>query len=123
MSLFPSSLADETLRTLALLFPEGDKDTERWYYKQDDNADLDFNVLKCGSAHRRVDEYRHWHDRLVILKEAFDESRPSTMSQWGNDRHEAMQWYTFWITISITVFFGLAQSIEGALQVYKSYHP
>ncbi|PCH03616.1 Hypothetical protein PENO1_031420 [Penicillium occitanis (nom. inval.)] len=121
--LFPDGLADETLRTLALLFPQGDRNVEKWYKRQDSHEELDYNVLKCGSANRHIEGYKYWHDRLFILKEAFDESRPSTISQWWNDWRDGVQWYALWIAISLTVFFGLVQSIEGALQAYKAYHP
>ncbi|KAF3402145.1 hypothetical protein DPV78_004664 [Talaromyces pinophilus] len=121
--LFPDGLVDETIRTLALLFPQGDRNVEKWYKRQENPDELDYNVLKCGSVNRHIEGYKYWHDRLVILKEAFDESRPSTISQWWNDRRDGVQWYALWIAISLTVFFGLVQSIEGALQVYKAYHP
>jgi hypothetical protein len=113
---------EETLRTLALIFPQADRGTQKWHNKQDEPEDLDRKVLKCGSAHRQIDEYNYWHDRIVILKEAFDESRPLSIRQWWNDRRDVAQWYTIWVVISLTVFFGLVQSIEGALQVYKAYH-
>ncbi|KAL2831495.1 hypothetical protein BDW59DRAFT_157920 [Aspergillus cavernicola] len=51
--------------------------------------ELDYLVLPCGSAQRRIDEYNYRHDRLVILKEAFDESRPATISQWWNNRRHS----------------------------------
>ncbi|KAL4925212.1 uncharacterized protein BDV17DRAFT_300385 [Aspergillus undulatus] len=120
---FPTGFIDKTLATLALLFPKGDRSCEKWYKKQGASDELDDHVLKCGPAQRRIDEYNYWHDRLVILKEEFDESRPSTLSQWWNDRREGTQWYTLWVAISLTLVFGLFQSITGAMQAYKSYHP
>ena len=116
----------ETLRTLALLFPQGEKSTEKWYSKQSNPEELDTEVLFCGNIvddFRRIEKYTFWHDRLVILKEAFDESQPKTVTQLWNDRREGSQWYALWVAISITLFFGLVQSIEGAIQVYKAYHP
>lgn len=125
-SLLPDGFIEETLRTLALLFPQGDEDTKKWYYKQDDPEELDSGVMNCGNLqdnYRQIEKYRFWHDRLVILKEAFDESQPKTVSQLWNDRREGSQWYALWVAIGITLFFGLVQSIEGAFQVYKSYNP
>ncbi|OJJ54767.1 hypothetical protein ASPSYDRAFT_93668 [Aspergillus sydowii CBS 593.65] len=122
-SFFPTRFIDETLATLALLFPQGDRACKKWYNKQDQFDDLDHSVLNCGSAQRRMDTYRYWHDRLVILKEEFDESRPSTLSQWWNDRREGTQWYTLWVAIVLTLLFGLIQSIVGAMQLYKAYYP
>ncbi|KUJ15717.1 uncharacterized protein LY89DRAFT_564138, partial [Mollisia scopiformis] len=125
-SLFPAEFVEETLRTLALLFAQGDRDTQKWYYKQDDPEELDPGVLRCGHLrddYRQIEKYMFWHDRLVILKEAFDGSQPKNVSQLWNDRREGNQWYALWVAIGITLFFGLVQSIEGLLQVYKAYYP
>jgi hypothetical protein len=122
-SIYPPGLVEETLATLALFFPKGDKHTERWYKKQDNADELDENILRCPKIDIGIKEYRFWHDRLVILKTDFDESRPSTITQWWNDRRDGSQWYALWVAISLTVFFGLVQSIEGALQVYKAFNP
>lgn len=56
----------------------------------------------------------------------FDAAEPSTMAQWWYDKRKGSQWYTFCVVIVVlilTVFFGIVQSIEGALQVYAAYHP
>ncbi|KAF2805400.1 uncharacterized protein BDZ99DRAFT_490508 [Mytilinidion resinicola] len=121
--IFPAELITETLHTLSVLFPRGDRDAKRWYNKQEDPEELDLGLFECGLPHRRIEGYKYWHDRLVILKQAFDESRPATFSQWWNDRREGVQWYSLWIAIAFTVFFGLVQSIKGALQVYNGWHP
>jgi len=124
--IFPPGLIQETLQTLALLFPQGERSTEKWYSKQDSPEDLDPGVLHCGKFGdnlRQIEKYTFWHDRLVILKQAFDESQPKTVTQLWNDRREGSQWYALWVAIGITLFFGLVQSIEGAVQVYKAYHP
>jgi hypothetical protein len=71
-----------------------------------------------------MDNFDYWHDRLVILKQVFDEAEPSNIRQWWNDRRKRVQWYTFWVAalvLGLTVFFGVIQSVEGALQVYVSY--
>jgi hypothetical protein len=75
---------------------------------------------------RQVENFEYWHDRLVVLKHVYNESRPSTLSQWWHDRRNGVQWYTFWVAILVlflTVIFGLVQSIEGAIQVYVAFHP
>ncbi|KAL2063633.1 hypothetical protein VTL71DRAFT_5438 [Oculimacula yallundae] len=122
-SLFPDGFVEETLRTIALLFPSN-RDTEKWYYKQLDLSQLDPGALKCGhfeDESRRIETYRFWHDRLVVLKQEFDESPPTNLTQLWNDRRLGSQWYALWVAIGITLFFGLVQSIEGAIQVYKAY--
>ncbi|RYP10746.1 hypothetical protein DL765_008014 [Monosporascus sp. GIB2] len=118
-SIFSPDFVDETLQTLALLFPAGDRDVEKWYRQLGEADELDLRVFKCGTADRRIGRYSFWHDRLMGLKDAFDEARPSTIAQWWNDRRDGVQWYTLWLAMGFTVFFGLVQSIEGAIQVYK----
>lgn len=121
---WPDGLLEETLQTLALLFPQNDTGTRRLIAGI---KGIDQTVARCGSMRaqdRRFEKFSVWHDRLVILKEAFDESQPQTISQWWWDRRNRVQWYTFWVAILVfvlTVFFGMVQSIEGALQVYLSY--
>ena len=128
-SLFPEGLVNETLRTLALLFPQSDRHIKSWFESLPNSLALDSKFMTCGqlrSKDRQVEKFKFWHDRIIILKQVFDESRPSTISQWWHDRRNGVQWYTFWVAImvlALTVFFGLVQSIEGALQVYKAYHP
>ncbi|KAK5996000.1 hypothetical protein PT974_04423 [Cladobotryum mycophilum] len=123
-SLFPVSLLQETLDTIALLFPSSDKDTVRWLKTQ---TKIDPQLGRCGSLRtreRRLENFTFWHDRLVILKQAFDESHPKNISQWWFDRRNSVQWYTFWVAILVfimTIFFGVVQSVEGALQVYLAY--
>jgi hypothetical protein len=122
--LYPDSLITETLQTLSILFPPHSKSIKRWYKKavRSDDSTSDMEVLSCGSAPQRIEHYVYWHDRLVMIKDAFDESRPSTLKQWWNDRREGLQWYGLWVAIAFTVLFGLVQSIEGAFQAWKAYH-
>ncbi|KAH8779343.1 hypothetical protein BGZ57DRAFT_821832 [Hyaloscypha finlandica] len=128
-AVFPPGLIEETLRTLSLLFPQSDKGTAKWFRKQPYSLHIDSQVVKCGrlkADDRQIEKFKFWHDRLVILKQVFDESRPNTLSQWWCDRRNGVQWYTFWVAIlvlSLTILFGMVQSIEGALQVYKAYYP
>jgi hypothetical protein len=130
-NIFPPGLIEETINTLALLFPQNDSDTRKWLRDQLKpgriSTQLDRGLLRCGQIRaegRQLDNFQFWHDRLIILKEEFDQSRPKTLSQWWHDRRNGVQWYTFWVAawvLLLTVVFGAIQSIEGALQVYKAY--
>ncbi|KAF2107815.1 hypothetical protein BDV96DRAFT_531626 [Lophiotrema nucula] len=127
--LLPEALIDETLRTLSLLFPQSDIQSRKWLQKVCELEKLDMGILKCGNLKadaRHIERFLHWRDRLVVLKQVFDENEPQTLGQWWYDQRRHVQWYTFWLAFLIlilTVFFGLIQSIEGALQVYKAFHP
>ncbi|KAI0404883.1 hypothetical protein F4802DRAFT_597816 [Xylaria palmicola] len=130
--MFPPGFVDETLRTLSLLLPQNDNRTQAWVGSQIEDHGLDPLLAECGSLathERRFENFHYWNNRLVILKQALDESRPTTLSQWWFDRRNGVQWYTFWVAILVflvTIFFGLIQSLEGALQVYfswKALHP
>ncbi|KAJ0119939.1 hypothetical protein J7T55_000789 [Diaporthe amygdali] len=141
-SILPKGLAEETLRTLALLFPQAefsrarraDRNKTAWLKKlyeryEKSNCLVDGRLTRCGNlttSDRQVQNFRFWRDRLVVLKQAYDEATPTTLTQWWHDRRNGVQWYTFWVAVlvlGLTIFFGLVQSIEGALQVYKAYNP
>lgn len=90
---------------------------------------LDINACRCGQLRaedRQIDEFKYWRDRLVILKQVFDEAEPTSWSQWWYDRRKGMQRYPFLIAaaaLALTLVIGLVQCIEGGLQVYKTFHP
>ncbi|EGX91775.1 hypothetical protein CCM_05932 [Cordyceps militaris CM01] len=125
--LLPCGLADETLRTLALLIPSSDPATRTWFTRQANYPDLDkrasrYRRLKTDD--RQIEKFPFWRDRLLMLKQVFDEAQPQSLSQWWYDRRNGVQWYTFWVAVLVlilTIVFGLIQSIEGGLQVYASF--
>ncbi|KAI1311437.1 hypothetical protein F5Y03DRAFT_382173 [Xylaria venustula] len=125
--MFPPGFVDETLRTLSLLIPQNDTKTQEWIESQIEEHDLDPLLTECGSLatqERRFENFSYWNNRLVILKQALDDAQPQTLSQWWFDRRNGVQWYTFWVAILVflvTIFFGLIQSLEGALQVWLSW--
>ena len=123
---FPAGFQEETQRTISLLFPANDHDTRRWLCRQ---SNIDAGMMKCHRLRaddRQIEKFHFWRERLSILKQIFDESEPKTLSQWWFDRRKGPQWYTFWVAIAVLaliLLFGLVQSIEGALQVYKAWYP
>ncbi|KAK4461478.1 hypothetical protein QBC42DRAFT_270086 [Cladorrhinum samala] len=135
--LFPVGLVEETLKTLALLFPSSDAETKAWLDglpalgsttgADGEEGEIDKRVTHCGrlkTDDRRIDRFRYWRDRLIMLKQVFDEAQPKTIQQWWYDSRNGVQWYTFWVAVLVlvlTIVFGLIQSIEGALQVYASF--
>ncbi|SPQ23348.1 0996ff9d-aff8-4224-acaa-8812ba701ec8 [Thermothielavioides terrestris] len=141
-SIFPDGLVEETLRTQALLFPQsrfsnqsrGNRMKRKWMQNmrakyQAKQIVIDARLGKCGTPQqedRQIEHFHFWRDRLVILKQAYDDSTPKTLGQWWRDRRNGVQWYTFWVAILVlitTTFFSIVQVVEGALQVYKAYVP
>ncbi|KAH8587923.1 hypothetical protein B0O99DRAFT_640479 [Bisporella sp. PMI_857] len=135
--ILPTAMVEETLRTLALLLPEHDRSVEKWFSYQETKIQkrrklpLDPLARECGqlkTEQRQIERFQYWHDRLVVLKQVFDEVEPSNIKQWWRDRRRHVQWYTFWVAalvLGLTVIFRLVQSIEGRLQVWyaaKSSH-
>jgi hypothetical protein len=83
--IFPAGFIEETIRTLALLFPQHDKKSCRWFKVQQSKFGLDHMV--SASSHltteqRQIENSVFWHDRLGILKQVFGEAEPSTIAQW-----------------------------------------
>jgi len=87
---------------------------------------LDRRLLECGSlaAHdRRVERFPYWGDRLFILREAWEESRSATPSQWWNDRRSSNR-YTLMFTaicVGLSISLGLISFVIAAVQLYYSY--
>jgi hypothetical protein len=84
--------------------------------------------FKAGHASRRLENFKFWHDRLESLKDAVDEatSPSKALLKALSDRKQGDRWLNSWVAlvaIGLTLFFGLVQSIEGAIQVFKAYHP
>ncbi|KFA56484.1 hypothetical protein S40293_01100 [Stachybotrys chartarum IBT 40293] len=142
-SILPKELVDETLHTLGLLFPQAlftssnrsTRQEQKWFKRlcqrhfQETHCEADDRVARCGTLQaneRQVERFHYWRDRLVVLKQMYDDSTPATLSQWWFDRRNGPQWYTFWVAalvLFITTLLGLVQCIESALQVYKAYYP
>jgi len=123
---FPPGFIAETLQTLALLFPQGKwfKETKAWYTKElkPITPDADPAILSCGTlTMTEFSEYRYCHDKLVRLKLLFDQTKPRTLRQWWNDRRDK-QWHALWTAVALGIFFGLVQSVEGAVQIFMAYH-
>ncbi|KAJ4333706.1 hypothetical protein N0V95_009358 [Ascochyta clinopodiicola] len=128
-SLLPNALAEETLRTLAILFPQSDVKVRKWYSRLSAPFSLDPELIRCGhlkTEDRQFEKFTYWHDRLIVLKQVFDEATPKTISQWWFDRRNGVQWWTFWVAISVlilTIVFGFIQCITGIMQAYAAFNP
>ena len=89
--LFPDRFVDETLRTLSLLLLSNDKKSISWFrFRKEQRRNLndefiDGGVIKCRPLkmkERQIGNFEFWHNRLVMLKQAFDEADPKTVRQY-----------------------------------------
>jgi hypothetical protein len=114
------------MSTLALLLPSNDSRSRRWFRKKQATFDLDSQAGLCGSLparSRQIKKFKYWRDRIIILKQAFDDSEPNTVLQWWHDDRKKVQWYTFWVAalvLLLTVIFGVIQSVSGIIQAWAS---
>ncbi|KAJ4258935.1 hypothetical protein NW762_008022 [Fusarium torreyae] len=134
-SLFPSGFAEETLRTLALLFPQSlvngsgtsRKSRKSWFRNlclKRSTFQIDKRLGRCGTLHaedRQIKDFVFWRDRLVILKQAYDEATPTSLPQIWHDKRNGVQWYTFWLVILVffvTTVFSVLQCVQGGFQAW-----
>jgi hypothetical protein len=116
---------DETLRTLALLIPSNDPKSSKWF-RQQRRIQLDARAATCGhlnSIDRHTGSFKYWKDRIILLKEAFDESEPRSVGHWWRDDRKKVQWWTFWIAafvLLLTIIFGLIQSVTGVISAWAA---
>jgi hypothetical protein len=97
--MFPDGFIEETLRTLALLFPTSSPEVRRWVNGMTDRK-VDKQVRTCGTLRaesRQIENFKYWRDRLVVLKQVFDETEPKSLSQWWLDKRKRVQRYNFWL--------------------------
>ncbi|OAL06617.1 hypothetical protein IQ06DRAFT_288493 [Phaeosphaeriaceae sp. SRC1lsM3a] len=124
-TLFPAGLVDETILTLALVFPKHDKQGIKWLRGEHACGKIDGRLKHCNSLRfedRNIENFQFWGSRLVALKQILDEPRSINLKQRWYDRRDGYAWYTFWIALCVlvlTVVFGTVQSITGIIQAIK----
>ena len=124
-NIFPDSFLDETRRTLSLMLPVADKASVKWFHSKQRRLGLDMAAGECRhlrATQRNIQDFDFWRDRLIIAREAFDLSQPRGLVQFWRDDRNKVQWWTFWVAITVFLL-TLIGVVEGALQVYKAYHP
>ncbi|KAL8993911.1 MAG: hypothetical protein Q9169_005985 [Polycauliona sp. 2 TL-2023] len=120
------NLANETIRTIALLIPPTLGAASPWFKQQQQKHRLDSEAGVCdrlNSSERQIDKFHFWRERLVLLKRTYDDAEPKSLSQlWWDDRKKT-QWFTFWVAVLVfimTVFFGVVQSVASIIQAWAS---
>ncbi|KAB8356640.1 hypothetical protein FH972_024217 [Carpinus fangiana] len=119
-SIYPSGFLQETEKTIALLFPSSDTQQRTWIRRNRRLAEIDVEPGLARRVPRSLSEYDYWFQRLEHLQSHFDGTTPRSLSQWFHDRRDGNSFFTFWLAvaaITLTLLFGLTQSLTGLLQL------
>lgn len=116
----PAGFLEEPRRTLALLLPIADRGTKSWLTAERQRRKID---PRCGScpylkaSQRHTREFSFWKERLLIVKDVFDEHQPKGIRQIWRDNRDPVQWWTFGVAIIVFAVMVVVSCVEGALQV------
>lgn len=125
-AIFDPNLIDETARTLGLLIPSTDPRSREWFNRKQKELCLDSLAGSYGplkASERQIDNFHYWKDRLIMLKQTFDDTEPESLSLFWYDDRKKVQWYNFWGTaliLFLTLTFGSIQIIEGGVQAWAA---
>ncbi|PLN80489.1 hypothetical protein BDW42DRAFT_186068 [Aspergillus taichungensis] len=117
--LFPPGFLEETIRTIALLFPAAHLECRQWLQGAQGRENVGLEAGLLLRAPRDLRNYRYWGQRLRELKDEYDRTEPTTIRQWVLDKRKPNQRYTFWIAVAalaLALVFGLIQSVTGIVQ-------
>lgn len=114
---FSGALLRETIWTLNLLFPPGDKDTDNFMKKKKRTF---HNGPPFDEQRRPLDlnEYHYWRGRLLQLRRIHN-SESRNLTHALTDRRNTVQLYTLWTALIIfllTIFFGVISTVTAIIQ-------
>lgn len=107
----------EVQRTLAILVPKKNGKVVAWYREKAFQHRLDEWTMEYGTLDqesRQLESFKYFRDRLVILKQCYDDIEPSTVTQFWYDRRNGPQFFQLMnallvtILTAVTIFFGAA---------------
>jgi hypothetical protein len=128
------------LRTLRLLFPDDDLKSRTLLKQEITNKSLDPRLSTSFQLYNGLDEYPgdantpadlqalfahypYWGERLYKLLKEVEDPTPMTWYERWSDRRKAPR-YTYWagvMALALALFFGIASTVLGALQVWIGY--
>ena len=115
---YPKDFLLETIRTLDLLFPFGDRSTETWL----EESNQPFHRTSSSYMQARANnfgEFRYWRRQIMELYHVFQQPPATVLHMW-RDRRNPMQWYTFWLAaliVVLTIVFGSLGTYIGFKQI------
>lgn len=121
-SAIPTSVLDEALNTMNLLFPFGDLATLRLL-----NREGHSEIYGLGNCQKKreldLSKYSYWGEELETLLHRFHHP-PKTWRQLVMDRRNLIEWAAFWMTVMMAflTFVSIPCNIIQAAYSVKSYH-
>lgn len=115
-SLLPTSLLEETIKSLNPLFLMWETPTQRLLARER------MKLRLCSSSNpprRSLQDFDHWRDRLLELHEEVYLAPPGSLKQlWADHRHPE-SWYVFWIGV-VVLLLSLISCIASIIQAWAS---
>lgn len=103
----------ETVKSLNLLFPQHEKETQRLLKR----SRKQFNLLLPFKAPRKtLAEFDFWRDRLLELHEEVYLAPPSNLRQIWADHRRPESWYYFWIGV-LVLLLTLTQTVASLVSL------
>lgn len=112
---FPKDFLLETIRTLDLLFPFGDRRTELWLEERNQPFHRTSSSYMQARA-SKLEEFCYWRPQLLELYHIYQQPPVSILQMW-HDRRNPMQWYTFWLAALIAIL----SLVFGSLGTYIGF--
>ncbi|KAI0539501.1 hypothetical protein GGR58DRAFT_464557 [Xylaria digitata] len=118
----PTEILEEAVDTINLLFPSDQKRTKKFLKKENKT----FNRLGyCGREKRmRLSDYRHWRERIRVLKEALDDPQKGYHQLvLDKERRNFLNWATFWIAfvVALLTIISIVFGVVGIVYAVLSY--
>lgn len=113
----PSTLLQETLLSLNLLFPFWDGETISLLKREKQSFHENGPYLRQTSSLTLAD-FDHWRDRLLELREILD-APPVSWAQLWRDRRNPQQFWTFWIALFILLL-TILSFVASVIQAWAS---
>lgn len=122
----PSSVLEETIKSLNLLFPAWDRQTDQILQQENRPHPWWAGSSLCTGASswdgRRalnLNDFPLWNQRLLELSDEVFNAPPVTWTQLWKDRRNPHLYYTFWLAFAIFLL-TLGQFVTGIIQAWAS---
>ncbi|KAL9111939.1 MAG: hypothetical protein Q9227_003789 [Pyrenula ochraceoflavens] len=125
-SIYPENLLLEVDRTIGLLFPLHKKGAEKKLrmLSKKQKADVEANLLDDeieDFQRHQLSSYPIYQQRLLLIQQRYDNTKPSRPKQWWYDRRRRLEWAGLWIAVMVFIL-TLVTVATTIMQVYAAFH-